>query len=320
MIPPRALLCFGTILVLALAACRSANEPSPPLNVEEYIAQIQEYRRQRDRFFISDPFSQLALVHREYLEDGRRVTLGSSRAAGVTLPGDGVFPLHAAIEGVPQAPLLQAQGTATFWTPDDPRATTLVLQDETGFRIGRYNLRYIVHGVWGPTLEIYDPEQPSVTEFTGMEYFPVDLAYRVRAEVVRHRNPERLNLIDSHGNPRPYFLYGELRFELQSTLLTLEIYSTSTTAEQIKEHGFQLMFTDATSGKESYPASRYLDVEGKAAGTITVDFNRAYSPPCNYSPVFTCPFPRPQNRLSVPVRAGQKRYRGAPARALGSGS
>ena len=82
----------------------------------------------------------------------------------------------------------------------------------------------------------------------------------------------------------------------------------------MKRDGFMLMFTDETSGKETYPAGRYIYVdaprsEGKSSGTITVDFNKAFSPPCNYSPAFTCPFPGKRNRLPLAIRAGQKWYK-----------
>jgi hypothetical protein len=72
-----------------------------------------------------------------------------------------------------------------------------------------------------------------------------------------------------------------------------------------------LIFQDETSGRESYPAARYLYVESKPRGQLVVDFNRAFSPPCNYSKVFSCPLPRPANRLPVAIPAGEKWYRAA---------
>jgi hypothetical protein len=284
-------------------------------SAEAYAEEIQKFRRQRDERFRTSPFSQLALVHREYLKERTRLTLGSGAGADLRLPAKGIAPLAAVIEA-DDAPVLKALGAAEIEMLDGRRVRELALGDGTGWRLGRYHLRYIEHVSWGRTVEVYDPEQASVKEFRGMEYFPPDAAYRVTAEVVPHATPEEIALPDSHGNARPYIVYGELRFALGGTPLKLELYSDTRDPGEIERHGFMLIFSDATSGKDSYPAARYLDIEGKTAGPVVVDFNYAYSPPCNYSAVFTCPFPRPQNRLPVAVRAGQKWYRGKPAELL----
>jgi uncharacterized protein (DUF1684 family) len=92
--------------------------------------------------------------------------------------------------------------------------------------------------------------------------------------------------------------------------LSLEVYSTTLDPAEVREAGLMLIFADETNKEETYEAGRYLDIEGKTSGPITVDFNLAYSPACNFSPVWTCPFPRPQNRLPVAVRAGEKKYKG----------
>jgi uncharacterized protein (DUF1684 family) len=65
-------------------------------------------------------------------------------------------------------------------------------------------------------------------------------------------------------------------------------------------------FSDLTSGTETYPAGRYLDLERTATGLYLVDFNRAYHPYCYYDPSYDCPFPPPENRLAVPIRAGER--------------
>lgn len=296
-------------LLLSLAACRQAEAP-PASTGATYLEEIQNYQQERDRRFRS-PFSQLAMVHRAYLRDAARTAIGNDPEADVKLTGEDVAPVHAVVEGSSDTPTLRA-AQGPVWSLDDPPQplTELRLEDRASFRIGRFNFLYVLHPSWGRTFEVYDTRLPALLEFTGMEYFPIDPAYRVTGTVVPHSDPESIHLIDSHGSQRPYWIYGELRFELHGTPCRLEVYSTTTEAREIEERGFMLMFTDETSGKESYPLARYLDVEGSASGTITVDFNQAYNPPCNYSAAFTCPFPRKQNRLPVAVRAGQKWYRG----------
>jgi uncharacterized protein len=65
-------------------------------------------------------------------------------------------------------------------------------------------------------------------------------------------------------------------------------------------------FTDLTSGTETYPAGRYLDLDRTRTGIYIIDFNRAYNPYCYYNPTYDCPYPPRENRLRVPIRAGEK--------------
>ena len=70
-----------------------------------------------------------------------------------------------------------------------------------------------------------------------------------------------------------------------------------------------ILFTDATTGKESYSTGRYLDLDAPVDGLYVIDFNRAYNPYCSYTDVYNCPIPPRENRLGVAIRAGEKRYR-----------
>ena len=279
-----------------------------------YAAEITRLRQQKDANFRTSPFSRLALVHRQYLNDSSRVAIGSGPEADLRLEGQGIAPLHALIEGASLTPVLRAQGEAAISSLDNPpqRLNELTLKNGTRFHIGRFNLLYRLNPVWGRTVEVFDPEAPAFRAFTALDYFPVDPAYRVTGEIIAYEKPERVKLIDSQGREQPHWLYAELRFTLNGTPCRLELYTLSLDPLEIQREGFMLIFTDATSGKESYPAARYLYVEGKLSGQIVVDFNKTFNPPCNYSPVFTCPFPRPQNRLPVAIRAGEKWYRKNP--------
>ena len=71
-----------------------------------------------------------------------------------------------------------------------------------------------------------------------------------------------------------------------------------------------LVFGDRTSGKETYGAARFLYAEAPKDGKVILDFNKAYNPPCAFTPYATCPLPTPQNRLDTRVTAGEKKYKG----------
>lgn len=301
----RARSCTALLVLCAAGFCLAGQ----PVRAEDAAAEVAKYRERRDAR-LRGPLSPLALVHREYLKERDKVTLGSSAEADIRLEGEGVAPLHAVLEGTSKRPTLRASNGAKLWTLDTPARsyTQQILKSGNRFRIGRYHLLYKDHVSWGRIIEVYDTELPAYLNFKGLDFYPFDAAYRVEAEVVPAEKPEQIDLIDSHGSPRPVWIYGELRFKLHGTDCRLELYTGSTDPKEVEQGEFMLIFADATSGKQTYPAARYLDVPGKAAGTITVDFNQAYSPPCSFSSVYTCPFPRPQNRLPVAVEAGEKWY------------
>ena len=70
------------------------------------------------------------------------------------------------------------------------------------------------------------------------------------------------------------------------------------------------VFKDATSGKTTYGGGRFLYAALPKDGKVVLDFNRAYNPPCAFTPYATCPLPPPRNRLTVPIEAGEKKYGG----------
>jgi uncharacterized protein (DUF1684 family) len=106
----------------------------------------------------------------------------------------------------------------------------------------------------------------------------------------------------STGEVRKEERVGVLQFVLKGQPLTLAAFREAGTD---MTHLF-VPFRDLTSGTETYQAGRYLNLERTATGLYNIDFNRAYNPYCYYSPKFDCPYPPPENRLTIPVRAGQR--------------
>ena len=152
-------------------------------------------------------------------------------------------------------------------------------------------------------------------QYLPLGYFPVDATYAapaglqpladdaVRAEAV-------LEMPTSTGEKRQMRRVGTLQFVLKGQSLKLtafnEVGSTDT------NHLF-VPFTDLTTGTETYAAGRYLDLDRNATGVYIVDFNKAYFPYCYYNPTFDCPYPPSENRLKIPIRAGERLKTSAPA-------
>ena len=146
-------------------------------------------------------------------------------------------------------------------------------------------------------------------ELLPLAYFAIDPAYAVPAELKLDRAREPVKMPTSTGQVRDMRRVGRLEFTLkeQHFALTAFIEAGATDVNRLF-----VPFTDLTTGTETYAAGRYLDLDRSVSGVYVVDFNRAYHPFCYFSPTYDCPFPPAENRLKIPIRAGEKLK--APAR------
>ncbi len=142
--------------------------------------------------------------------------------------------------------------------------------------------------------------------FAGLSYFPFDPAARVLADV-EPAEREHFEVPASVGAPMAFTRFAVARFALGGAARALELYWLDAYGG-----GVFVPFADATSGRETYGAGRYLldTVKGADLGTddgrLVLDFNLAYNPSCSYDPRWACPLAPPANRLQVPVRAGER--------------
>jgi uncharacterized protein (DUF1684 family) len=150
-----------------------------------------------------------------------------------------------------------------------------------------------------------DPNAPVAGEaFGGLRYFPVSPSYVFLPRVQPFASPEQVELMTSVGDLQPYLRYGQVGFMLGEETRKLTLFQTLG-----DDASFFLPFRDATNGRESYAAGRYLDVPRLSGNKVRLDFNYAYNPYCAYSERYRCPLPPLENRLTVAVRAGEKTYK-----------
>ncbi len=143
--------------------------------------------------------------------------------------------------------------------------------------------------------------------FRGLSYYPVDPALKFSVRLNRYPAPASVRLGTNTGEIRSGLRYGYFEFQVEGRVCRLQVYRLEDNPD---DGGAQLFipFRDATSGKETYAAGRYIDLKENTSGTYTLDFNRAYNPFCAYNTKYSCPVPPPENTLPVPIRAGEKRY------------
>jgi hypothetical protein len=136
-----------------------------------------------------------------------------------------------------------------------------------------------------------------------LAYFHPSLEYRVPAVLRPYPDRPEIEMPTSTGQVRKMVRVGRLEFTLKGQPLTLTAFVEAGARDFSR---LFVPFTDLTSGTETYPAGRYLDLDRTATGLYEVDFNRAYNPFCYYNPEYDCPYPPRENRLKVPVRAGER--------------
>jgi uncharacterized protein len=139
--------------------------------------------------------------------------------------------------------------------------------------------------------------------FIGLQYFPENDALRLEIKVELLPEQEPMQMQTSTGGVQSYIRFGRFKFQVDGQEAELTIYQN--------EHGYFLPFVDALAGKETYPAGRYLEPEPLPGNRFLVDFNIAYNPLCAYNEMWSCPITPAENRLKVPIRAGEKLFEDA---------
>ena len=137
-------------------------------------------------------------------------------------------------------------------------------------------------------------------EFKGLRYFDENDALRLEVKVERFADQQPLMMQTSTGGVQEYVRYGRFKFQVDGQDTELTIYQA--------DYGFFLPFADSLAGQETYPAGRYLEPEPLPGDRFLVDFNVAYNPYCAYNEMWSCPITPSENRLKVPVRAGERLF------------
>jgi uncharacterized protein len=147
--------------------------------------------------------------------------------------------------------------------------------------------------------------EPEREAFTGLPYYPVDPTLRFEERTLEPYTggePSNFQIPTSDGKLRPAHRAGILGFDLGGQQLALTAY----TFDGGDDESLFVPFLDPSSGKETYGAGRYLDLEPQEDGTYTLDFNVAYHPSCVYDMRFSCPLTPAENRLPIRVEAGER--------------
>jgi hypothetical protein len=289
------------VVGLLLAGAAAASVP----DTAAHRAEIEAWRAGRVER-LQKPDGWLSLVGLHWLAPGKQ-SVGSAADKDIVLavgPAHlGTIELDAGKVTLTLAPDAQAtigDGAARSaeLKPDVSRAATVVHMGEANFivieRSGRYGLR------------VKDPQAQTRTHFLGFDYFDIAPEWRVEARFEPHEAGRKIPIATAINTIEPSDNPGAIVFEKNGKTFRLEA---------VDEGDGQLfvIFADRTSGRQTYGAGRFVYADPPAPGSdhVVLDFNKAYNPPCVFTPYATCPLPPPENRLNLAVTAGEKKYRGA---------
>jgi len=149
-------------------------------------------------------------------------------------------------------------------------------------------------------LRVWDAASPELRSFRGIETFPYDPRWRIAARWEAYPAPREVEQPSAAGPPQKALAPGKAHFTVGGEELSLE--------PTLEDGVLMFVFKDATAPAQTYGAGRFLTADLPSGGKVVLDFNRAYNPPCAFTPYATCPLPGRQNVLPVRIEAGEKKY------------
>lgn len=274
------------------------------LSQDNYIKSIQEKRKEKDERFATSEVSPLSPVAHFHFDIGSPITISLS-------------------EDIKEAGYFEDAHHILSFTWEDKKLFVEVLKSEKEVRIndtpvkGKTEVKpgeriKVCHFVlvYTPQTEkiarimVYDINSPAKKNFKGLNYFPVNPIYRVKAKLIKNPNMEEVKILTYQNILKTFVRYGFLEFEINGVKCRLTAFKTP---DSLNSKELFVPFKDKTSGVETYSAGRFLDVTEEDDECI-VDFNLAYNPLCSYNPHWNCPIPPKENELKVRIEAGEKIY------------
>lgn len=292
----------AAVLLFSAAAAAFAAQPDP--NSTAYVRSIAEWRNAREARLKADD-GWLTVVGLSWLEPGANVA-GGSDSASVILPG-GSAPARAATFTLTRDQVrFKAEPGVRFTLKGRPVTETALRPDTSGnpdvLALGTLRLILLKRGE-RYAIRVKDNASLARKRFTGLRWYPADPAWRISARFTPYPAPRKIAIQNVIGATEHVDSPGVVEFIREGKTYRLEPIA----------EGSELFFVfrDATSGKSTYGAGRFLYADAPEGGTVLLDFNKAENPPCAFTAYATCPLPPKQNRLTLPVTAGEMKYPGA---------
>lgn len=263
-----------------------------------YQATIESWRQEQEQRLLADD-GWLTLAGLFWLREGRNA-IGAGPENDIVLPPGSAPEYVGSIELHAGATTLHAAGEAGVMVNGRPVVSRPLRSDASGapalVTIGDLTLLVLQRGDrYG--IRVRDRNNPARAAFGGRRWFPIHESYCLAATFIPHDPPRQIPIANVLGTTENTASPGSVVFAIDGQDYRLDAIT----------EGDQLwfIFRDHTSGDSTYGAGRYLKAPAPRQGMVTLDFNKAYNPPCAFTPFATCPLPPPQNQLPVRIEAGE---------------
>jgi len=316
-------------LALVAAACQQANAkangPAPAQSekaekpaqaAQPYSAVDTQTWRDKREADLKAPDGWLSVSGLHFLEPGVS-TIGTASSDKVSLP-PGSIPakagrvrvedgrvfltlskgIDAKINGEP----LKAGSEVELRDVSAPNVPEKEKRPADKVTLGRVTI-HVHHSGDRLALRVRDPESPIRRDFVGLRWFDIDPAWQIEGKFIPYDQPKQLQIPNVLGDQEAVESPGEVEVTIGGRTARLLALSAA-------RGRLWFVFSDSTANIRETYRIRFLYADAPVNGRVTLDFNRAYNPPCAYNPYTTCPLPPPQNKLQTPVPAGERAYAG----------
>ena len=290
---------MATVILLGSLLCACGSGPDLISDEDAYVEEIEQWRESRiERLKQKNGWLNLAGLH--WLKEGEN-TFGSDKSNHIVFP-EKADPFCGTLTLAGGKLTLQVKEGVSIihdsiavselvLNSDHDKNTTHLEQGDLGWYIIKRGERY--------GIRLRDYRHPRIAELDHIPAYPVNADYVVEARLEPFSEARTMTVATPvEGFTETYQCPGELHFSLNGKDLVLYPFEAG--------KGYFLVLADATSGMETYGAGRFMYAQPDSSGRIILDFNKAYNPPCAFSPFATCPMPPPENYLRVAIEAGEK--------------
>ena len=265
-----------------------------------YKQTIEHWRQEREAKLKADD-GWLTLAGLIWLQEGPN-TVGSASSSKVKLARGpariGVIDYKAgkasfrADPGTPVTINGKAAANAPLRSDADDQKPDLVQTEDYTF--------FVIHRGTRDAIRLKDKQSEYRRNFTGLHWYPVHEDYRVEAKWEAYPESKLINVPN---------ILGETEKSPSPGYAVLTLHGQQFRLDPVAEDGqLFFIFRDQTAGHETYPSGRFLYAQMPQTGKVVLDFNKAYNPPCAFTPYATCPLPPQQNRMATRVEAGELNY------------
>jgi uncharacterized protein (DUF1684 family) len=292
----------GSVVLLMLTALPGVIPGSAVTTDDEYRKEVDEWYQSRIEH-LKSPEGYLTLAGLFPLADGEN-RFGSAEDNDLVFPHG--FPAHAGVitsnDGGVRIDV--AEGVTITAADEAVRSMQLktdIDQEPTVLALGNFRF-YVIERAGKPYVRLKDRQSELRQYFEGIERFPVDVAWRIEGHFKPYDPPKTLRIPNVLGYEIEQKCSGAVVFDVGGETFYLEPVPADSGR-------LFIVFGDETSGLETYGGGRFLVADAPSEdGVVVLDFNKAYNPPCAFTPYATCPLPHQANRLPVRIEAGEKMW------------